>query len=515
MADGLVEISNAYEIKVSTINDGQLSFDIRAKYNPSNYHPYAFYLYAEKDTGEKALLKTRRFETYPSFYTGVTFSYETPNILSDGTDLLEKYGYIETSAPHIKFTFVVQTYSDADFNDLLGESSVSASCYVFNDDYTAPEADMSLSPVCELGSFYLQGHSSVSAVFSNPREKYGSSVTGYGISVDNKNYIAEDGTDTVESDKLMTSGNITVTGTVYGEYTRIRHYKEDISVIPYAAPAVIPINGETSIICVRCDEEGNELEGGSYLTIKAGRRYSSVIYNDVKYNSCSLSFRYKSNEDSTYSEWEEILSGDEDSDEITTEALLGDMLPSVSYTVQIRAMDAVGEHGISTVIVPTEDVYMHRAGSRRALGVGKYAEEDNSVDIAEDLTLIVRGKMRFPGVSWTSLGLYEDNYDTEPAYGQSGYGCFYKLSPGADRVFILFNRVFDTTGEYRINSEALPEEYRPAREVYSICAAECSSMIARVRVDTDGIIYAYVQEDNADNTAIDWIDGHIDYWLDI
>ncbi len=62
-------------------------------------------------------------------------------------------------------------------------------------------------------------------------------------------------------------------------------------------------------------------------------------------------------------------------------------------------VDTIGNHTSVTFTIPTDKVYMHRDGTRNSLGIGKYVEEDNVVDVAEGITVKVRGGLEVGGRS--------------------------------------------------------------------------------------------------------------------
>ena len=71
------------------------------------------------------------------------------------------------------------------------------------------------------------------------------------------------------------------------------------------------------------------------------------------------------------------------SDEVDSDPLLGGVLSAQStYMVEVRAMDDIGEIGHTMIYIPTDKVYMHR--TKNAMGLGKYAEGENLLDVGWD-----------------------------------------------------------------------------------------------------------------------------------
>ena len=247
-------------------------------------------------------------------------------------------------------------------------------------------------------------------------------------------------------------------------------------------------------------------------------------------NFCSIRYRYKP-EGGSYTSWTTILAENATSDEVTTGALLGGALSvASSYVVQVGVIDTLGESANTTVPIPTEKVYMHKAGSMRSLAIGKYAEEENTFDVAEDITAIFRGKVRFPGEAWKSLELYSSVVTSETSVGRyGGTGAYYRVCSGEKRICVIFNVSFTTSSStvrvvdrYKSGTTEfqIPSAYRPGCDVYALCPvgfADGSRGIATVSVAPSGRVNIYVVHklpgatlSNGDTVA--WIDGYIDYW---
>jgi hypothetical protein len=156
---------------------------------------------------------------------------------------------------------------------------------------------------------------------------------------------------------------------------------------------------------------------------------------------------------------------------------------------------------------------MHRDGARNALGIGKYVEEDNCIDIAEDIKLKVRSE------KWVSLGLSNSVSESESncGRGSAGTGCFYRVV-NDNHVQVAFNCAFTYSGSaITVNLEAIPAEYRPSRNVYAICATG-GRAAARILVNSSGnILVDWIQilssAEATTESAVNWIDGYIDYFV--
>lgn len=118
---------------------------------------------------------------------------------------------------------------------------------------------------------------------------------------------------------------------------------------------------------------------------------------------------------------------------------------------------------------------------------------------------------------WVSLGLSDKVKTAASSYGRAGDGCFYRVV-NENHVHVAFNCALTYTGAtIQINANAIPAKYRPARSVYSLCAAG-GRTAARVCVSSSGNVYVeWVQDLTAaastNSFELGWVDGYIDYWV--
>lgn len=289
-------------------------------------------------------------------------------------------------------TVTLYTYSDSGAKTQVGSASSKTFTVTVPDNAsTKPSISMTLSPVSSLpsafSSIYVQGKSKVKATITGSG-KYSATVTSYEM------YADGNSNGTLQSDYLSKSGTVSVKGRDYDSRGFYNETVQDITVIPYSKPSLLPASDQKKIICARCDADGNLSESGTYLKIKAKRSYNPVTSGGVQKNFCQIRYRYKP-EGGEYSSWTTILASNSlASDEVETAALLGGELSvQTTYFVQVQAIDDIGENSTSTISVPTDKVYVHKAGSMRSLGIGKYAESANTIDIAEDIAVRVRSSI--------------------------------------------------------------------------------------------------------------------------
>lgn len=372
-----------------------------------------------------------------SYTTGVIHPNQTSVYTYTGYTIPLAVANELASAQEGTMKVTLYTYSDSGATTQVGDADPATfAVTVPNSSSTQPSVSMSLSPVSSLGSafagLYIQGKTKVQAVLS-ATGKYGATIKAYRMKVAGASY---DSNADYTSDYLTDPGSVTVYG--YAEDSRgiTGSATKTITVIPYSKPKIQAVSGESDVVAARCDSSGNLSESGTYLKIKAKRDYDPVKSGSEQKNFCKIQFRYKVERASDYSEWETILAGDSlSSDEIVTGALLGGVLAADStYLVQVRAVDDIGEYGYTTITVPTDKVYMHRDKVKRALAIGKYIEDENCVDIADDIALKIRGPI---------IALGGGNIDTlTPDYiigvGTIGGWTFKKWKGGTYEMFGTF-----------------------------------------------------------------------------
>ena len=280
----------------------------------------------------------------------------------------------------------------------LSDDYVDKTFTIVESNATKPSVNMSVtldngSLPNKFDSTYIQGKSKLNIALS-AKGKYGADITGYYAEIDGKRY---DG-DAFTTDIIQSSGTVDIVGYAKDsrEFTGLT--KQQINVTPYSKPLVIPIGSENSILCYRSDGNGKRTGKSTSVWIKAKRSFYSV---DEK-NQCALQWRRKLSteawNDSVHT-WSNLLTKEATANEYN--ALIPNTVFELkkSYTVQIRAIDDVGEHDTKTFEIPTEDVALHLGKGGKNVSIGSYcdySEEhtffsewkaifDNGVQIGEHL----------------------------------------------------------------------------------------------------------------------------------
>lgn len=285
-------------------------------------------------------------------------------------------------------TVTLYTYSDSNATTQVGSaSSKNITVTVPNNESTKPTVTMSLAPVHSLStkfaSVYVQGKSKVQATLS-ATGKYNATVpsSSYKMSALGKS----DTSSPYQSDYFANPGTVTVTGYATDSRGFTGTKTQDITVIPYSKPKIIPASGESSIICARCDANGNLSESGTYLKIKAKRSYSKVE-SGTQLNFCAIRYRCKpsTNASFTDADWVTILTKNSTSDEIVTDPIANVVSDaSISYIVEVGVVDDIGESSSFKITVPTSLIDFHLKEGGRGAAFGKYAEKEKCLEIAPD-----------------------------------------------------------------------------------------------------------------------------------
>jgi hypothetical protein len=309
------------------------------------------------------------------------------------TPTIENANYIPNNR-HKTCTVYLNTYSDNTFSTQIGETkSTTLELWVPDNNDTKPTASITtalnntLIPSATRDKFdglYIQGKSRVDVTLSG-EGKYNANINGYSTVIDGKTYKSAIFT----SDVINTIGNQDIVGTVTDTRELTNSATDSISVVAYSKPLVIPIGSENAILCYRSDGNGVRVGNSTSVWIKAKMSYYSL---DGK-NQCALQWRRKLvSEDWNTLEhrWTNLIPKTN-----TTSTEYNAMLPSTvfdktkSYTVQIRAIDDIGEYDLKTFEIPTQDVALHLGRGGKNVAVGTYC------DYTEDYTFYSEWKAIF------------------------------------------------------------------------------------------------------------------------
>ena len=248
---------------------------------------------------------------------------------------------------------------------------------VENDD-TRPSVSMTAeldngSLPSQFNDLYIQGKSKLNVSLS-AQGKYNATIQSYSAVLDGKTYTSASFT----TDVIQSIGDILIVGYAKDSRQFTGSTSKPINVLPYSKPLVIPIGSENAILCYRSDGNGVRVGNSTSVWIKAKRDYQTVTSNSEQKNFCALQWRKKFvNEawDDNKHLWQDLIPK---TDIVTTEynAMLPNEVfePTKSYTIQIRAIDDIGEKDVKTFEVPTEDVALHLGKGGKNVSVGTYCD---------------------------------------------------------------------------------------------------------------------------------------------
>lgn len=282
-------------------------------------------------------------------------------------------------------TFVVQS----EIGGITNNSTLTRKLTIVETEATKPTVAMTValnnsSLPSAFSDVYIQGKSRVDISLS-ATGKYGASVQSYSAVVDGKTYNAGNFT----SDAVQGSGSLNIVGYAKDSRGFTGSVETTINVFEYTKPMVIPIDGENAIQCYRSDGNGNRVGNSTSVWIKAQRSY----YNLSQKNTCTLRWRRKlvteAWNDSKHT-WSNLIAGSSTSTNVYN-ALLPDVVFNLkdSYTIQIQAVDDIGEYDTKTFEVPTQDVALHLGRGGKNVAVGTYC------DYTEDYTFYSEWKAIF------------------------------------------------------------------------------------------------------------------------
>lgn len=359
---------------------------------------------------------------YKLKFTLGSFSYTTGAIHPNTISAFTYTGYalpIADIAPQITInpptgtmTVTLYTYSDTAATIQVGAaSSKTFTVTVPNNSSTKPTVSMTLTPVSSLGtafsSLYIQGKSKVKATLSATGE-YEADISSYKMYVGGESYNSP-----YQSGYLSTPGTVTVKGRAYDSRGYYNEAKQDITVIPYSKPTLLPVSGESSIICARSDANGNLSESGTYLKIKAKRSYSKVVSGGVQKNFCLIRYRYRTESTTSFTAWQTLLAKNSTSTDTVNVNLSGIVSSAeTAYVVQVGVSDDIGESYAVQFDIPTDFVTLDfpEEYEGKSIGVFRHAVAPKGDEKRIDIEGFIHGG----GVDNLTLGTILNATATAP-----------------------------------------------------------------------------------------------------
>lgn len=248
---------------------------------------------------------------------------------------------------------------------------------VTNNAATRPSEAIAVAPVSALSApfnaLYIQGRTQAK-ITHTASGKFGATINQYSSSVEGKAYSGE----TATSDALQTPGVLTITGTATDSRGFSTTASKTVTVLAYNTPSVVR-NGSTGrFVCARSTSDGTISEDGTALYVECSKSFSSLAGN----NKCTLRLRYAA-EGGGWSSWITLLAESAGND--YAGVVPGVTLSvSVVYTIEIQAVDKLGESGSVETRIPTSEMTFHLGENGKAVGIGRYASEsgEKRLDVA-------------------------------------------------------------------------------------------------------------------------------------
>lgn len=325
-----------------------------------------------------------------------------------------------------------------------------------DDDGTKPTATMTLSPVDAdsvkeemasvkgadnpLKSLYIKGRTRVKAAFAEVEGKFNATGDATGLLVEGKIYGPP-----FISGILNTEGQVAVAGIVEDSRGFKREITQNIEVLSYTPPKLIPADGETEIVCGRCNEHGTLVSNGTYLKVKASRVYSALVAGGEQKNFCEIRYRYKEDGEEDFSDWATLLDKTAETDTVDSVPLAGVVPSAVSaYVVQVGVIDDMGESSFVQFRIASDfvSIDLPKSLKGRRMGLMGYAKESNApgIDVGVPIyggsvdslkigtalsasaeTPLTLNNLKTPGCYY-SPGKEVSQYITDSPYTDGGFG---------------------------------------------------------------------------------------------
>ena len=230
---------------------------------------------------------------------------------------------------------------------------------------TVPTVSMTLSPdnsslPSNLSGVYIQGKSKIKATIS-ASVKNGANISSYSVNLEGVNYPST--SNVITTSAPISSGTIPLVGSAVDSRGFTGYVTEEITILDYSKPLVKSFSGEDAILCYRSDGNGNRVGESTSVWVKVGRMFNSLGGK----NGCKLQCRQKLASASWGSQtWTTLTESAEYSGLIS-----GTFDTHKSYSIQIRAIDDVGEFDVKNLYVPTMDVPLHLGDGGKNVSIGE------------------------------------------------------------------------------------------------------------------------------------------------
>lgn len=279
---------------------------------------------------------------------------------------------------------------------------------------------------------------------------------------------------------LEEGGEVTVTARVRDRRGFTGAMTRKLSVIPYEKPRLLPYPGEAAPICGRAGADGALSPKGQSLRLRLSVGGTEIAPEVQNLNPCSLKMRLKQGEGAFGESVVLLKPGEESLDRLLEEGKLSLLH---TYQAELTVEDALGEKTVVTIPILSQAVSFGLYDGPDGVAFGKYPEIPHTVDLAPQMTLLVRGKLDLRGETWQPLHLAAG---VDPSLTPHGNleGVQLRLH-GGNQVILCFSCAWPGQGKV-INRDPVPQALRPGNPVSAVCPSEGGLTLATL--EPDGLI---------------------------
>ncbi len=346
---------------------------------------------------------------------------------------------------------------------LVGTDTRSITVTVPANSETLPTITASVAPRAVAGfeGLYLQGKTPVIVSLAG-EGKYGATIVSRQVFWGGKML-----SNPSELEPPTSSGTVALVFRVTDSRGYTREEIRTITVLPYSAPRLLPVDGYGQVTAMRGED-------GTALFVAVNPSIAPVSVSGVSQNGCSLQVRFRAMGDTAFGAWITL----QKRAEVFCGNVQGVTLSRVqSYAVEVSCVDLVGERTSVTLYISTEEVSFHLRQGGMGAAFGKYAEEERVLEIAPDWTLRLHGNLD-DSVTLTDTTAY--------ARGADAPYCRVTLV-GGKRVRVELSLPLEGSVPQTLAEDFLEERAKPPRTVFALCPC-ADGAIACVSLDESGTL---------------------------
>lgn len=348
--------------------------------------------------------------------------------------------------------------------------SVSIACSVYNPT-SFPSA---------LANTYVQGKSSVE-VDVTANGKYGATISHFTLSVDGQNQmsfgLSEKESDSAFfiTDAITSKGTVVVTVGATDSRGFTGKAEGEISVLEYGKPLVIPLGSESAILCYRSDGNGKQVGSSTSVWVKAKRSYYTLGGN----NGCSLQWRRRLSTETWGSQsWLSLIPSENTTTDEYNALISGTVFElQKSYSIQIRAVDMLGEYDVKEFEIPTQDVALHLGKGGKNVSIGEYCDYSEEYTFRSAWKAILeKGIVDGTDTGWVAISPYVR----------------YRYKLGHVTIVGISNEDIELTADAYTYVGTVPAEYAPTTQIPIVYHGMGGSVSQQAgRVETNGQILLF------------------------